>query len=184
MEQWKDILGYEEYYEVSNLGRVRSKERILPHNINDGNYVKKPKILKTQEKKGYEFVAICIDGVRKALPVHRLVAKAFLPNPENKPQVNHIDGNKLNNRLDNLEWATAKENVDHAVRTGLIKKGSRSHRAVLNEDIVREIKIKLNNGDTQISIVRWLEATYGIKVSRGLIGRISNGTLWSQVTIG
>lgn len=183
MEQWKDIVGYEGYYEVSSLGRVRSKERILPHNVNDGIYVKKPKILKTQVKKGYVFVTVSIDGVRKSLPVHRLVAKAFLPNPENKPQVNHIDGDKTNNKLDNLEFATAKENVDHAVSIGLIKKGSRSNLAVLNEDIVREIKIKLNKGDTQISIVRWLEATYGIKVSRGLIGRISNGSAWSQVTI-
>lgn len=183
MELWKDVVGYESYYEVSNLGRVRSKERVLPHNINKGNYVKKSKVLSTQIRKGYVFVCVCVNGIRKALPVHRVVAKAFLPNPENKAQVNHIDGDKTNNKLENLEWATAKENVDHAVRTGLIKKGSRSSRSILNEDIVREIKIKLNNGDTQLSIVRWLEVTHGIKVSRGLIGRISNGSAWSQVII-
>lgn len=184
MEQWKDVVGYENYYEVSSLGRVRSKERILPHNINSGLYKKKPRILSLRvARRGYKIVWFCVDGVRKAYPVHRLVAIAFLPNPDNKPQVNHKDGNKLNNEVSNLEWVTAKENVDHAVRTGLIKSGSASPMSVLTEPIVKEIKIKLNNGDTQQSVVNWLLDTYNIKVSRGLIGLISTGARWSQVKV-
>lgn len=190
MEQWKDIKGFEEYYQVSNLGRVRSKDRVLIHNINKKPYTVKGRILKAhyydKPYNRYYKVALSVDGVTYSKSVHRLVAEAFLDNPHNKPIVNHIDGNTLNNEVSNLEYVTAKENTQHAIATGLLtyKSGSQSHRAILNEDIVREIKIKLNNGDTQASIVRWLETTYGIKVSRGLIGLISTGARWSQVTIG
>lgn len=101
MEQWKPIKGHESY-EISNQGRVR--------NIARGNVRKL-----TKNEKGY--LRVNLNG--KWLRVHRLVAIAFVPNPDNKPQVNHIDGDKANNRADNLEWVTNLENAAHAISNGL-----------------------------------------------------------------
>lgn len=111
MEQeiWKDIEGFEKY-QISSYGRVRSfknnKESILKPLIKCSGYVG---LQFYQNKKHYNVY------------VHQLVANAFITNPENKPEVNHIDGNKLNNNLTNLQWVTAKENIQHAWDTGLMK---------------------------------------------------------------
>ena len=106
IEEWRDIDGYDGLYKVSNLGNVYS--------------LKTNKVLKTPVgKRGYPNLNLLKDGKQKLFVVHRLVAKAFIPNPENKQQVNHIDGDKTNNRVDNLEWATSRENMLHARRTGL-----------------------------------------------------------------
>ena len=76
---------------------------------------------KTALATGYKIVWMNIKGKQKHYYLHRLIAEAFIPNPDNKPQVNHIDGNKTNNNVENLEWVTSKENVHHAIRTGLMK---------------------------------------------------------------
>lgn len=105
-EIWKDIKEYEGIYQVSNLGRVKS----LKHS-------KEGKLLKGRVTgKGYLSVALFRNSVRKSNSIHRLVAEAFIPNPENKPEVNHIDENKLNNDVSNLEWVTSKENSNHGTR--------------------------------------------------------------------
>lgn len=108
-EIWKDIKGYEGIYQVSNLGKVKSLTR---NSLNNSNT--KDRLLKQGvTKKGYASVTLCKDKVRRTYRVHRLVAEAFIPNHENKPQVNHIDEDKTNNRDDNLEWMTNKENRNH-----------------------------------------------------------------------
>lgn len=119
MEVWKDIPGYAGMYQVSNLGRVKSLERDTkrsrPQHI-------KERILKQTPNKtsgNYLQVYLADAGKYKAFLVHRLVAQAFIPNTDNKPVVNHKDGNKQNNCLENLEWCTHKENVLHAFVTGL-----------------------------------------------------------------
>ena len=118
-EIWKDIKGYEGYYQISNTGKVRSMARI----IEAKNGVMRrifPRILapdKTQE--GYHFVSLCRGNGHKNYRISRLVAIHFIPNPDNKPEVNHIDGNKDNNNIENLEWATPSENKLHAIYTGL-----------------------------------------------------------------
>ena len=81
----------------------------------------KEKIMKTRVLRGYETVGLTKDGEQRTKPVHRLIAQAFIPNPQNKPEVNHIDGYKLNNDLGNLEWVTTSENHRHAFRIGLSK---------------------------------------------------------------
>jgi len=121
VEIWKDIVGYEGMYQVSNLGRVKSLNY---------NRSYKEKILKnTISNTGYFIICLIKFKLLKNFLVHRLVAKAFINNKENKPQVNHIDGCKTNNNILNLEWSTAKENTQHAFKTGLnkIPKGKQHH---------------------------------------------------------
>ncbi len=113
-EIWKDIKGYEGYYQVSNQGRVRR--------IKSGKSTQKGRILKTSSKfDEYSRTGLSINGKVCWLTIHRLVAEAFIPNPEKKPCVNHIDGNKRNNVVSNLEWCTYSENNRHAYRIGLNK---------------------------------------------------------------
>lgn len=112
-EIWKPIKGYEGLYEVSNLGRVKS----LPKRA--GFSVRKEFIKSIfSDKEGYLKVDLC-NGRGKQMYVHRLVADAFIPNCDNKPMVNHIDGNKQNNSVENLEWCTCQENTIHAFNLGL-----------------------------------------------------------------
>lgn len=107
-EIWKDIPGYEGMYKCSNLGNVYS-------------YNSNAKMKARKQNSGYFLLHLNRFGIRKAFTVHRLIASVFVPNPENKPQVNHKNGNKEDNRASNLEWATAKENTNHAFKNGLVK---------------------------------------------------------------
>lgn len=115
-EVWKPVIGYESRYEVSNMGNVRS----LNYRSTGKTRMLKP----VTEGKGYLMVGLCCNQTMKWGKVHRLVASAFIPNPENKPQVNHINGIKTDNRADNLEWVTNGENLRHAYKHGL-KQGSK-----------------------------------------------------------
>ena len=112
-EKWGPVVGYEGLYEVSNLGRVRRIRIVEP----------------TKKKHGYMQISLVgKDGVRRSHCLHRIVATAFIPNPEGKPQVNHRDENPENNRVKNLEWATAEENTNYGSRTAraAAKNGSRT----------------------------------------------------------
>lgn len=118
-EIWKDVKGYEGIYQVSDLGRVKSLERKVLHKNRWGLMHKTvpERILKPgYNKAGYESVILCIDGVKQSIRVNRLVAETFLPNPENKEQVNHKNGVRNDNRVDNLEWVTSSENQLHSFR--------------------------------------------------------------------
>jgi hypothetical protein len=114
-EIWHPCAGFETHYEVSNLANVRSIERYANNGHNNGVRKLPSKVLKPSlSKSGYLLVNFSVDNIQSNQNVHRLVARAFIPNESNKPQVNHKDGNKLNNHVDNLEWVTASENAKHA----------------------------------------------------------------------
>lgn len=119
-EIWKDVVGYEGLYQVSNLGRIKA----LCVEKYRGKYKhRRPESLlrpKTH-RDGYMCATLCNNKINRMFQMHRLVATAFIPNPENKPQVNHIDGNKANNQVENLEWVTAAENTRHSYANGLQK---------------------------------------------------------------
>lgn len=118
-EVWKDIIGYEGFYQVSNIGRVRSLDRDMIDKNGIG-YSLKGSIRKIScTGKGYQNIGLSKDGEQKTFFIHRLVAESFIPNPKNLPIVNHIDGDKRNNVATNLEWVNNSQNILHAVEIGL-----------------------------------------------------------------
>ena len=125
MEKWKIIKGYNNIYRVSNLGRVQSKK-----NKNGKIITKTWRDLSINKRGAYLFVVLYKDKKRNQLSVHRLVAEAFIPNPEKKEQVNHKNGNKHDNRAMNLEWATQSENMRHSIH-------------ILHPDIIDKRKRKI-----------------------------------------
>lgn len=153
-EIWKDIKGYEGLYQISNLGRVKS----LPRN----GTIKTKRIIKYElDKYGYPQV-ILNNKKHKCFRVHRLVAEAFILNPQNKSTVNHIDGNKTNNKVSNLEWNTVKENNDHALKTGLQRfTGNKINQFSLDKKFIkkwnsqREIErnLKINHSNLKLACI-------------------------------
>ena len=137
-EIWKDVVGYEGYYQVSNQGRIRSSEKRDKHKPHSG------KVLKTVKTKRYDVITLCINGAEKQHLVHRLVAEAFLPNPENKPCVDHIDTDIRNNKVDNLRWVTNRENSNNNLTRKHIsdgKKGKHRPKYVMKEDRKKNIAL-------------------------------------------
>jgi hypothetical protein len=123
-EIWNDIKDFEGWYEISNIGNIRSKTRIIEHkkdNLNrQKNQISKGKIRKkTINNKGYEYVQLFKNCKIVKRYIHRMVAESFLSNEFDKKEVNHKDGNPLNNHVDNLEWVTKNENMKHALDSGL-----------------------------------------------------------------
>ncbi len=112
-EVWKDVVGYEGYYQVSNFGNVRSCDRMVKSCKNGKRIAKGRTMKKTDTIQGYRKVVLCRDAKRKNACIHRLVAQAFIPNPKNYPQVNHKDEIKTNNCVDNLEWCDHDYNMHY-----------------------------------------------------------------------
>lgn len=143
-EEWKDIFGYEQLYQISNFGNVYSIGGIVYYLPRGGKRISKSCYLSTRPfDDGYCRVSLKKEGKQRMFLIHRLVAIHFIHNPINKPQVNHIDGNKSNNKYWNLEWSTKLENQTHAIKTGLQDfVGENSPLCILSEKQVLEIRSK------------------------------------------
>lgn len=115
-EEWRDIEGYEGLYQVSDQGRVKSLERKVRHGRGIELTIKERILKPNVTYKNYLQVGLCTGGKQKMHKVHRLVCQAFHENPDNKPQVNHINEDKADNRASNLEWCTMRENLNHGTR--------------------------------------------------------------------
>ena len=167
-EIWKDIEGYEGYYQVSNQGRVKSLDRVVPH-ARCGTITKKEKILKHGNTKGYDMVVLCVEHKKKAITDHKLVAEAFICKKENYLQINHIDGNPRNNVVSNLEWCTPYQNTIHALKNKLRK-------TKLSEKDVLEIRYKYN----EKNITR-KELAQQYSVDYSSIHRIVHNEYWNHI---
>lgn len=132
-EEWKSIEGYEEYI-VSNTGKVISLK------------YGKSRLLKTESSRKYPCVSLSRGNKVWRVFIHVLVARLFLPNPEGKPEINHIDGDKLNPSVDNLEWCTRSENQIHAFATGLQGRGETMHGAKRTDEQVKDICKLISDG--------------------------------------
>lgn len=155
-EQWKPVEGTENRYEISNTGKIRS--------LNYKRSGEMRELRPAPDPKGYLKTMILIGGRYKTVKIHRLVAEAFIPNPENKPQVNHKDGNKENNAADNLEWTTNIVNAHHAIEKGLFRNSykataeanSRRKRRVVATDAIgkRIIFDSINEASRRLNVGR------------------------------
>lgn len=166
-EIWEWIRGYEGDYQESTFGRTKSFK------------CKTPKIIVPMiTNKGYLQVNLFKNSVRKHCFVHILVGQTFIPNPENKPEINHFDGNRLNNFVDNLKWATDAENKRHAVETGLIKSGSEHTLSIFEPKQILEIRRIYIKGDSEFGAAG-LAKKFG--VSSSTIARIIQGKRYKDV---
>jgi hypothetical protein len=175
-EIWLPIKDFESYYKISNLGRVRSVSRYVTITQNRRRRVL-GRLRKQQiNYKGYPTVQISNETTKKTMYVHRLVAIAFITNDNNKPEVNHKDGNKLNNCYTNLEWVTSKENMQHAKEFGLRPnfKYESNPNFKLTHKTVQEAKILHSTGFTYTAL--------GLKynVSLTAIRRAIKGETWKH----
>ncbi len=179
METWIAVIGFEDFYEVSDMGNVRSSDRTIKNNF--GTFTQPGRTLKGNINKAGYVKQTLTDSNKKqhTVLVHRLVAQAFLSNPENKKNVNHKDGDKSNNKLSNLEWATNSENVKHAIDTGLlrVRKGQEIYFAKFTDEQVRYIKTAVNSGDLTIK-----DACVMFDCCRRTISDMVKGRTWKHVT--
>ena len=163
--EWRPIRGYENLYAVSNYGEVFSFQT--------------HKVLKAiKQSRGYLRVVLHKNGEQSSAYIHRLTASAFLDNSNNLPEVNHIDGNKCNNYVGNLEWVTSRENYDHAIQHELYQRGEDRPLSKLTVDDVRYIRENCIKFDSEFGI-KPIAAALG--VSSTAVGKILNGENWKWV---
>jgi len=182
MEIWKDIPGMEGVYQVSNCGRIKALERNIRLKNNRILPIKEHFVKGSKDTKGYLQLDANIDGKRIIKFIHRLVAESFLENPKNLEQVNHKDGNKLNNCADNLEWCTCIENIHHAWKNGLNKplRGEKQGNHKLTEEQVIYIKTHYKKLDKKFG-ARALAKKFNVTTSPILL--IVKGKSWKHITV-
>lgn len=175
IEEWRDIEGFDGFYQVSNTGKIRSQ------GDNRGNKSGKWRLRSlSANPDGYLKVRLMHKGKDKTCGIHTLVAKAFIPNPNNYETVNHKDGNKTNNNVDNLEWADRSQQMIHAYQNGLKMpmRGSKHSQSKLTDDDVRYIRSHYKRQSTEFGTVA-LGKKFG--VSSRVIGLVTRGLSYKNV---
>lgn len=167
-EEWKDIKGYEGCYQVSNTGKIKS----FKHDKNG-------RILSPKPNGQYHQINLCKNGKCSKIYIHRLVAIHFILNPENKSEVNHIDGNKINNKASNLEWVTSSENSLHALEIGLAipPRGESSGSSKLTNNEALSIYFLSRTGKFTLNEIGSL-----FDISFQTVSAIKTGERWRHVT--
>jgi hypothetical protein len=175
-EIWKDVVGYEGYYQVSNFGRIKSVDRIKHYSNRKASFLKGRVMSSSKNACGYERLDIRKDNVKKQFLLHRLIAEAFIPNTDNKPEVNHINGIKDDNRVCNLEWVTHDENMKHAYNMGVgtARRGSDNGLSKLAEIDVYNIKYNLHFVNTP-------HLTKIYSVSKSTIEKVRSNRSWTHI---
>ena len=169
-EIWKDVVGYEGFYKVSSIGNVVAVHRRGTRAI--------PESLTPQTTRcGYSSITLVKKRARKTVNIHRLMALAFIPNPDNKPQVNHKNSIKADNRIENLEWMTNGENGKHAWDNGLRTKrfGERHWLSTLNNDLVIEIR------RIYPTVKNYCEVARLLGVSKHQVRQVIKGHTWNHI---
>ena len=178
-EIWKDIKGFEGMYQVSNLGRVRSVDR-----FDSIGRLQKGNIKAIRDNgKGYKVVQMYKDNKPKICYIHRLVATAFIDNPDNKPEVHHIDSDRSNNKLENLQWVTSKENNNFPEHIESMKKNpnwlknSKSAMAKAREKamVINSYRTKFIRGDVSLEFSSLAEGARQLGLDKGGCTRVANG---------
>lgn len=166
LKEFVPVIGYEGYYEVNRIGQVKSLARFVK---NGNRYIfRKERILKSiMGNCGYYVVVLCKNSIKKPHTIHRIIAITFIPNPENKPQVNHINGIKSDNSINNLEWCTSSENSKHAHDTGLQVSTSRIevYCSVTNKRWESITECSLDTGIPKMTLSRYLSGKRQNKTS-------------------
>lgn len=177
IEIWKDVVGYEGIYQVSNLGRVKSLSGFLETKRGIIKHRKEGVRSQSTKKNGYKTIMLCFMLKQMRFHVHRLVAIAFIPNPENKPQVNHINGIKSDNTLENLEWCTRDENTYHAMKNNLIPKGENNCSSKLTDKNILAIRklYRINPNFHKSNVAKKL----GVRDTT--IHKIIKGQIWKHL---
>lgn len=174
-EEWRPVIGYEFTYHVSDLGRLKSLQRIIIRKNGQTQKVRE-RILKVKPAKdGRMYAHLTVGGRGRTLAVHRLVALAFIGHPERGQELCHNDGNPSNNVVTNLRWDTSKGNKADMILHGTRITGAKNHQTKLTEDQVHEIKYRFSKGDGNIALGREFD------VSAGTIWAIRNGKSWRHV---
>ena len=181
-EIWKDIEGFEGLYQISNLGRVYSLGGRIMGRMNN-RYKNKPRFIKPHMRNGYSHACLKKDGKQYHLKIHRLVAMAFIPNPNNLPFINHKDENKTNNTVENLEWCTAKYNLNYGTHNErMIETKSNNPIKQIDKDgnviaIFRSSReVERNLGFNHHSITNCCKHKYGYKSAYGYKWEFVNET--------
>lgn len=167
-EIWRDVIGFEGLYSISSLGRVSSLKRKKGEK----------RLMKIHSSKGYSIIGLRLGKKHQNKSIHRLVAITFIPNPENKPQVNHKNGIKADNRLVNLEWCTKSENQKHSFYNGLQKPiiGESHYKSILKKSDVIQILVNKDN-------LTYKQMANKYKVCWGTISAIRQRKMWKHIVV-
>lgn len=182
-EEWRSVVGYEGFYEVSSFGNVRSLDRRVPAKVGNGRQYWGTRLHRGKElrpsghRKHYLKIEACVDAKQHTMLVHKMVADAFLGERPDGMEVNHIDGNKHNNVASNLEYVTKSENMAHAISTGLVPMGESRSTSKYKEAQVRWALALVNSG---VSIK---EAAGQTGIRAGRLSKIRRGKTWRHLGV-